>query len=163
MWSALKSKIGNSTALVDRAFTQAVKNTGAIVDSETAQSIKAKARSAVATASSISKNLVDVNGDGKIDAEDIKLAAEKAGVVWSKIDPDLKTALIAGGVAGAGVNFIPFVGQIVAFPAFVGTTAYFFLVAKLSKLKSAQSPAERISADEASQPSSGASNEDQSN
>lgn len=87
------------------------------------------------TAGKIAKGVSDLNGDGKVDVEDLKLAAEKAILAWDKIDPDLKTAMIAGGVAGIGVNVIPFVGQMVAVPAFVGTTAYFYLVAKLNGIK----------------------------
>lgn len=134
MWQKIKEKVGGSTALVNQVFDRAVKETGAALDSETAGQIKDATKSAVATARKISLYLTDLNGDGKFDGEDIKLAAEKAGVAWDKIDPDLKTAMLAGGAAGIGVNFIPFVGQAIAVPAFVGTTAYFYLVAKLRGL-----------------------------
>ncbi len=131
MWKQVKEKFGGSTALVNRIYERAVIETGTDVDSDAADRIKAATRSTIATARKISLYLTDVNGDGKFDAEDIKLAAEKAGVAWDKIDPDVKTALLAGGVAGIGVNFIPFVGQAIAVPAFVATSAYFYLVAKL--------------------------------
>ena len=134
MWDFFKAKLGDTTALMNQAFDRAVKETGAALDSETAESIKKSALEALESAKKISLYLTDLNGDGKVDSEDIKLAAEKAGIAWDKIDPDLKTAMLAGGVAGVGVNFIPFVGQAIALPAFVGTTAYFFLVAKLRGL-----------------------------
>ncbi len=134
MWDFFKAKLGDTTALMNQAFDRAVKETGAALDSETAESIKKSALEALDSAKKISLYLTDLNGDGKVDSEDIKLAAEKAGIAWDKIDPDLKTAMLAGGVAGVGVNFIPFVGQAIALPAFVGTTAYFFLVAKLRGL-----------------------------
>lgn len=87
----------------------------------------------MATARIISLYLTDLNGDGKFDGDDLKLAAEKAGVAWDKLDPDLKTAMLAGGAAGIGVNFIRFLGQAIAVP-FVGTTADFYLVAKFRGL-----------------------------
>ena len=131
----LKKSALDTTTIVNKAFDKAVKATGAALDSETAQKIKDNTVSAMSTATAIAKNISDLNGDGKVDAEDLKLAAEKAGIAWNKIDPDLKTALVAGGVAGAGVNFIPILGQMIAIPTFVGTTAYFYLVAKLNGLK----------------------------
>ena len=134
MWDLFKAKLVDTTVLMNQAFDRAVKETGAALDSETAESIKKSAQDALESVKKISLYLTDLNGDGKLDSEDIKLAAEKAGIAWDKIDPDLKTALLAGGVAGVGVNFIPLVGQAVAVPAFVGTTAYFFLVAKLRGL-----------------------------
>ena len=130
MWEFFKAKLGDTTALMDQAFDMAVKETGAALDSETAESIKQSAQEALESAKKISLYLTDLNGDGKVDSEDIKLAAEKAGIVWDNIDPDLKTAMLAGGVAGVGVNFIPLFGQAVAIPAFLGTTVYFFLLAK---------------------------------
>ena len=131
----LKKSALDTTTIVNKAFDRAVKATGTALDSETAQKIKDNTVSAMSTATAIGRNISDLNGDGKVDAEDLKLAAEKAGIAWNKIDPDLKTALIAGGVAGAGVNFIPILGQMIAIPTFVGTTAYFYLVAKLNGLK----------------------------
>lgn len=134
MWSKIKEKLGGSTALVNQVFDRAVKETGTALDSETASHIKEATKSAVATARKVSLYLTDLNGDGKFDGEDLKLAAEKAGIAWDKIDPDIKTAMLAGGAAGLGANFIPFVGQAIALPTFVGTTAYFYLVAKLRGL-----------------------------
>jgi len=125
----------DTSEIVNKAYEKAVKKTGAALDSETAHKLKENTMSAMATARDIAKNMSDLNGDGKVDAEDLKLAAEKAGVAWDSIDPDLRTALIAGGVAGVGVNIIPFVGQAIAIPTFIGTTAYFFLMAKLNGLK----------------------------
>lgn len=131
----LKKGATDTSTIVNTAFNKAVKQTGAVLDSETAQKLKESTVSAMGTASSIAKNMTDLNGDGKIDAEDLKIAAQKAGVAWDSIDSDLKTALVAGGVAGVGVNVIPFVGQAIAIPAFIGTTAYFYLIAKLNNLK----------------------------
>jgi hypothetical protein len=131
----LKKGATDSSTIVNAAFNKAVKQTGAVLDSETAKSLKDNAISAMGTASSIAKNMTDLNGDGKVDAEDLKIAAQKAGIAWDSIDGDLKTALVAGGIAGVGVNVIPFVGQAIAIPTFIGTTAYFYLVAKLNNLK----------------------------
>lgn len=131
----MKKSATDTTVIVNKAFDKAVKQTGAALDSETANRLKETTVAAMSTASEIAKNLSDLNGDGKVDVEDLKLAAEKAGIAWNSIDPDLKTALVAGGVAGVSVNFIPILGQMIAVPAFVGTTAYFYLVAKLASLK----------------------------
>jgi hypothetical protein len=131
----LKNGADSTSTIVNKAFNKAVKQTGVVLDSETAQKLKDSTISAIGTAGSIAKNMTDLNGDGKIDAEDLKVAAQKAGVAWDSIDPDLKTSLVAGGVAGVGVNVIPFVGQAIAIPAFIGTTAYFYLVTKLGKLR----------------------------
>ena len=135
MLSLLKKNTVDTAGIVNMAFDKAVKQTGAAMDSETAKWLKESAISAMSTAGDIAKNMSDLNGDGQIDAEDLKLAAKKAGVAWDSIDPDLKTALVAGGVAGVSANVIPLIGQVFAVPAFVGTTAYFFLVAKLNGLK----------------------------
>lgn len=133
--SKITSKSMDYSKVVNAAFDKAVKATGTALESETAEQIKTQTVNAMKTAGKIAKGISDLNGDGKVDVEDLKLAAEKAGLAWDKIDPDLKTAMIAGGVAGIGVNVIPFVGQMVAVPAFVGTTAYFYLVAKLNGIK----------------------------
>lgn len=135
MIGRIKQGLFSTSAIVNKAFARALKQTGAVLDSETANAVKKGAGQAVGTARSIGIHLTDLNGDGKIDAEDLKVAAQKAGVAWDSIDPDLKTALVAGGVAGVGVNVIPLVGQAIAIPTFVGTTAYFYLVAKLNNLK----------------------------
>jgi hypothetical protein len=134
MFKSFMNRLNGSTRAVDAAFRKAMEQTGAVVDSETAKSLKKSAINAAQMAKKIGTYLTDVNGDGKVDAEDIKAAAEKAGIAWNKIDPDLKTALIAGGTAGIGINFIPLVGQALAVPAFTVTTAYFFLVAKLRSI-----------------------------
>ena len=134
MWQKAKKKLSGTSDLATQVFDRAVKETGAVLDSDSAGKIKEATKSAAATARKVSLYLSDLNGDGKFDGDDIKLAAEKAGVAWDKIDPDLKTAMVAGGAAGIGVNFVPFVGQALAVPAFVMTTAYFFLVAKLRNI-----------------------------
>ena len=135
MLNKIRDRSINYSKLVNGAFEKAVKKTGAIIESENAQKIKEQTISSMKTAAEIAKNIGDLNNDGKVDKEDIKVAAEKAGIAWDKIDPALKSALIAGGVAGIGVNTIPLIGQALAVPTFVGTTAYFFLVAKLNNLK----------------------------
>lgn len=135
MLNWVKKSASDTSVIVNKAFDRAVKQTGAVLDSDTTKALKERTIAAVSTAADIAKNLSDLNGDGKVDAEDLKLAAEKAGIAWDSIDADLKTALIAGGVAGVSVNFVPFVGQAIAIPTFVGTTAYFFLVAKLNGLR----------------------------
>ena len=111
MFKWLKQGALDTTAIVNRAFDKAVEKTGAVLDGETATRLKESTVSAMSTAKDIGKNLTDLNGDGKVDVEDLKVAAEKAGVAWNSIDPDLKTALVAGGVAGVSVNVVPFVGH----------------------------------------------------
>lgn len=135
MLNWIKKTTTDTSAVVNKVFEQAVKQTGAALDSETANWLKERTTTAMSTATAIGKNMSDLNGDGKVDVEDLKIAAEKAGIAWESIDADLKAALIAGGVAGIGVNFIPFIGQAIAVPTFAATTAYFFLVAKLNNLK----------------------------
>ncbi|GEM_PF-3713242 len=131
MWNRIKGMAGGTSALLNQVFDRAVRETGAVLDSEAANQLKASTQTAIATAKKVSVNLTDLNGDGQFNSEDIKLAAEKAGIAWDKIDPDIKSAMLAGGAAGIGVNFIPFVGQAIAIPTFVGTTAYFYVIAKL--------------------------------
>ena len=104
MWQKVKEKFTGSTDVVTQVFDRAVKETGAALDSEAAAKLKEATKSAIETARKVSLYLTDLNGDGKFDSEDIKLAAEKAGLAWDKIDPDLKTAMLAGGAAGIGVN-----------------------------------------------------------
>lgn len=135
IFDTFKKSALDYSKIVNAAFDKAIKSTGEALDSETAQKIKEQTVAAMKTAADIASNIADLNGDGKVDAEDLRIAAEKAGIAWDKIDPDLKTALISGGVAGVGVNFIPIVGSMIAVPTFVGTTAYFYLVAKISSIK----------------------------
>lgn len=125
----------SASRAVDKVFKRALKTSDSQVDDATADILKTKALAAYESAKSIGFYLGDLNGDGRIDVEDLKAAAEKAGIAWDKIDPDLKTALVAGGVAGLGINFIPFIGQMLAIPAFATTTAYFYLVAKITKIR----------------------------
>ena len=131
----LKSKSLDYSKLVNIAFNKAVQKTGVVVESDVAQKIKTQTIAATKTAGVIAKNVSDLNGDGKVDVEDLKIAAQKAGIAWDKIDPELKTALLAGGAAGVGVNVIPIVGQAMAVPTFIGATAYVFVIGKLNKLK----------------------------
>jgi len=125
-------KDGRDT-VVDAALKKAAHKTGTEVSREEARTLKEKAKHAYDQAVAICRNLVDVNGDGKFDADDLKAAAEKAGLVWDKFDPDLKEALLAGGVAAAALFFIPVAGHMLAVPVFAATTAYFFIFAKLKK------------------------------
>lgn len=135
MFEWLKTGTKDTTGIVNRAFDKAVEKTGAVVESEKAQHLKTSTVSAMTAAGEIAKNMSDINEDGKFDSEDVRLAAEKAGIAWVGLDPDLRKALIAGGVAGVGVNIVPILGQAIAIPTFVGTTAYFYLVAKLGEHK----------------------------
>ena len=51
-------------------------------------------------------NMADVNGDGKVDKEDLDIALAKIGSSWKALDPDLKTALLAGVAAGVGTELM---------------------------------------------------------
>jgi hypothetical protein len=135
MITDLKSKLGSASKLIDEAFKKAVAATGAAVDGETAKALKEKSLSAYNSAIEIGKNLTDLNADGKIDEADLKIAAEKLGIAWDKIDPDLKSALVAGAVASGVAFMIPFAGQALALPVFAATTAYFYLVARLNSIR----------------------------
>jgi len=131
MLEDIKGRWASASEAVELAFKKAVERTGAVLSGEEAQKMKQAAVDVYNQAELICKNLADVNGDGKFDAEDLKAAAAKAGLVWDKFDPDLKKALLAGGVAAAVFLLIPIVGQALAIPVFAATTAYFFLFAKL--------------------------------
>lgn len=120
--------------VIQKALKKAARKTGREVTPDEARTLKDKAKDAYDHAVAICRNLVDVNGDGKFDADDLKAAAEKAGLAWDKFDPDLKEALLAGGVAAAALFFIPVAGHILAAPVFAATTAYFFIFAKLKKV-----------------------------
>lgn len=134
MLENLKDQLAIASEAVEVAFKKGVEATGAVISGEEAQKLKKKAIDAYNQAELICRNLADVNGDGKFDAEDLKAAAEKAGLVWDKFDPDLKEALLAGGVASVVLLLVPFFGHILAVPVFAATTAYFFLFAKLKKI-----------------------------
>jgi hypothetical protein len=134
MPSKLKDDLNATIKAVDALFKKAVAATGAVLDSETAKALKEKTIEVYKSAIEIGKHLVDLNGDGKLDEADVKLAAEKIGIAWDKIDPDLRTSLVAGAVAAAALLLIPGVGQFLALPAFAAVTAYLFLVAKLKAM-----------------------------
>jgi len=134
MLETVKGQLAIASEAVEVAFKKAVTATGAVINGEDAQKLKKKAVDAYNQAELICKNLADVNGDGKFDAEDLKAAAAKAGLVWDKFDPDLKEALLAGGVAAAVFLLVPIFGHALAVPVFAATTAYFFLFAKLKKI-----------------------------
>lgn len=129
--------------VVDEALKKAADKTGIHVTPDEARTLKEKAVYAYDQAVKICKNLADVNGDGKFDADDLKAAAEKAGIAWDKVDPDLKEALLAGGVAGAALFFVPIAGHILAAPVFAATTAYFYLFAKLKSIGKSKKAVER--------------------
>ena len=131
---SIKDDKSGRDSVVDSAMKKAADKTGIEVTPEEARTLKEKAKYAYDQAVVICKNLADVNGDGKFDADDLKAAAEKAGIAWDKVDPDLKEALLAGGVAGAALFFVPVAGHILAAPVFAATTAYFYLFAKLKKM-----------------------------
>lgn len=131
--TSVKFEKGGREKVVDEALRKAAEKAGVDLTSDDAKTLKDKARQTYDQAVLICKNLADVNGDGRFDAEDLKAAAEKAGLVWDKFDPDLKEALLAGGVAGAALFFIPIAGHMLAIPVFAATTAYFYLFAKLKK------------------------------
>ena len=135
MLQTLTGEMAIASKAVDDAFGKAVAATGAKVNREQARRLKAKAVVAYQQAASICRNLTDVNGDGVFDADDIRAAAEKAGLVWGKLDPDMKEALLAGAVAAVALLLVPIVGQALAVPVFAATTAYFYLIAKLKKSK----------------------------
>ena len=82
MLNWIKKNALDTTQIVNKAFDKAVKTTGAALDSETAQWLKDSTVSAMSTAGAIAKNMTDLIGDGKVDAEDLKLAAQKAGIAW---------------------------------------------------------------------------------
>ena len=134
MPSKLKDGLNAATKAVDAVFQKAVAATGAALDSETAVALKEKTIEVYNSAIEMGKHLADQNGDGKLDEADVKLAAEKIGIAWDKIDPDLKTALVAGAVAAGALLLIPGVGHFLALPAFAAATAYLFLVAKLKAM-----------------------------
>lgn len=129
------TKYKDASKAIEEAFKAAIEKTGAIVDSDTARAIKQKAVDAFDYATRIGKNLADVNGDGKIDEKDLKAAAEKVGIVWDKIDPEVKEALIAGAVTAGAVFLVPIVGNMLAIPAFAFATAYFYIMKKLKSLR----------------------------
>lgn len=134
MVSKLKSSLTSTTDIATKAIERVSKETNTKLDSDTAQKLKEQTKNAVKTSIAVCKNLGDVNGDGKIDREDVKSALEKAGYGWDKVDSDLKEALLIGGVAGFGMNALPVVGQALAIPTFAGATAVFFVRAKISAI-----------------------------
>ena len=132
--SKLKSSLINTTDIATKAIESVLKESNAMLDSDAIQKLKEQTKNAVKTSIAVCKNLGDVNGDGKIDREDVKSALEKAGYVWDKVDSDLKEALLIGGVAAFGVNAVPLIGQALAIPTFAGATAVFFVRAKISAI-----------------------------
>ena len=132
--SKLKSSLINTTDIATKAIESVSKESNAMLDSDAIQKLKEQTKNAVKTSIAVCKNLGDVNGDGKIDKEDVKSALEKAGYVWDKVDSDLKEALLIGGVAAFGVNAVPLIGQALAIPTFAGATAVFFVRAKISAI-----------------------------
>ena len=134
MPKTLKEWSASAVEAVELAFKKAVEVTGAKLNSDEAKRLKKKAVDAYNQAAAICGNLVDVDGNGKFDSADLKAAAEKAGIAWDKLDPDLKEALLAGGVAAAVLLLVPVVGHALAVPVFAATTAYIFLFAKLKKM-----------------------------
>ena len=132
--SKLKSSLTSTTDIATKAIERVSKETNTKLDSDTVRKLKEQTKNAVTTAIAVCKNLGDVNGDGKVDRDDVKYALEKAGYVWDKVDSDLKEALLIGGVAALGANTVPLVGQALAVPTFVGATAVFFVQTKISAI-----------------------------
>ena len=134
MVSKLKSSLTSTTDIATKAIERVSKETNTKLDSDTVQKLKESTKNVVKIATAVAKNLGDVNGDGKVDRDDVKYALEKAGYVWDKVDSDLKEALLIGGVAALGLNTVPLVGQALAVPTFVGATAVFFVQTKISAI-----------------------------
>jgi hypothetical protein len=134
MASKLKSSLTSTTDIATKAIERVSKETNTKLDSDTVQKLKESTKNVVKIATAVAKNLGDVNGDGKVDRDDVKYALEKAGYVWDKVDSDLKEALLIGGVAALGANTVPLVGQALAAPTFVGATAVFFVQTKISAI-----------------------------
>ncbi len=134
MVSKLKSSLTSTTDIATKAIERVSKETNTKLDSDTVQKLKESTKNVVKIATAVAKNLGDVNGDGKVDRDDVKYALEKAGYVWDKVDSDLKEALLIGGVAALGANTVPLVGQALAVPTFVGATAVFFVQTKISAI-----------------------------
>ena len=132
--SKLKTTFTSTTDIAAKAIEVASRQSSAILDSDTSQKLKEQTKNVVKIATAVAKNLGDVNGDGKVDRDDVKYALEKAGYVWDKVDSDLKEALLIGGVAALGANTVPLVGQALAAPTFVGATAVFFVQTKISAI-----------------------------
>ena len=134
MISKLKASLTSTTDIATKAIESVSKESNAVLDSDTIKTLKEQTKNAVKTSIAVCKNLGDVNGDGKIDREDVKYALEKAGYVWDKVDSDLKEALLIGGVAAFGINAVPLFGQALAIPTFASATAVFFVRAKISAI-----------------------------
>ena len=91
-------------------------------------------------------NMADVNGDGKVDKEDLDIALAKIGSSWKALDPDLKTSLLAGIAAGVGTELMDdywtvkqalrlLPGSVAYAPMimFFGVTVYTYANIKISK------------------------------
>ena len=130
----LKSTVSGAPSIANSVIKKVSGELNTALDSETRQKLKDQTINVVKVATSVAKNIGDLNGDGKVDKEDIKFAAKKAGFVWDKLDSDLKESLLLGGVAGVAVNAIPLVGQFAAVPTFAMATAGFFVRAKISAI-----------------------------
>ena len=132
--SKLKSKLSGTTSIANKAIEEVTQELNVKLESEASNNLQLQTKNAVKVATSVARNLVDLNRDGKVDKEDLRYAVEKAGFVWDRIDSDLKEALLVGGVAGMAVNTIPLLGQFAAVPTFAGATAVFFVKAKMSAI-----------------------------
>lgn len=130
----LKSTVSGAPSIANSVIKKVSGELNTALDRETSQKLKDQTINVVKVATSVAKNIGDLNGDGKVDKEDLKYAAEKAGFVWDKIDSDLKEALLFGGVAGIGINAIPFFGQFFAVPVFATATAGYFVKAKIHSM-----------------------------
>ena len=132
--SKVSLKFSNAQSIASKTIEKVTKETGTILDDDIKKQLKQQTLDVVKVALSVAKNLADLNSDGKVDKDDLKYALNKVGLVWDKIDSDLKEALLLGGVASFGVSAVPFFGKFLAIPTFAGATAIFFVRAKVAAI-----------------------------
>ena len=130
MFAWLKSRL-TKVPSVDSMYNKVAAEINVKADSVKKAEITSKTKELMQAAFSIAKNLCDLNGDGKIDEKDLKFAAEKAGIVWDKLDPEFKKAFLLGGAVGVATNVVPLIGSFVAVPLFVVSTCMFYIKFKL--------------------------------
>ena len=117
--------------IIGKALDRAANEENVQLNEEKRNAILEGAKDALKTVRDISKSLADVNGDGKVDIEDIKLATEKAGYAWNKLSPELREAMTVGGAASIGAAAVPFIGTALMLPTFLMGTSVWYLRNKL--------------------------------